>query len=111
MSVPGPLSFPAPAARRQALSAVALACGAALGVGGATAWGLPGPAANLAGTLRPGAPVGSARPGRPGRDRSITLLFAVVSVPWMDQRMRSHHPEWATRMRATSALIPWPRRR
>jgi steroid 5-alpha reductase family enzyme len=40
---------------------------------------------------------------------SITLLFVLVSVPWMDRRMLSRHPAWAARMR-TSALVPWPRR-
>jgi len=40
---------------------------------------------------------------------SITLLFVVVSIPWMDRRMLSRHPAWAGRM-ATSALVPWPRR-
>jgi steroid 5-alpha reductase family enzyme len=42
---------------------------------------------------------------------SITLLFALVSVPWMDRRMAARHPEWAGRLRTTSALIPWPRGR
>jgi steroid 5-alpha reductase family enzyme len=42
---------------------------------------------------------------------SITLLFAFVSVPWMDRRMLSRHPEWAGRMKATSAIVPWPPRR
>lgn len=41
---------------------------------------------------------------------SITLLFVLVSIPWMDRRMLSRHPGWAGRMRATSALVPWPRR-
>ena len=40
---------------------------------------------------------------------SITLLFALVSIPWMDRRMLSRHPAWAVRM-STSALVPWPRR-
>ena len=40
---------------------------------------------------------------------SITLLFALVSIPWMDRRMLSRHPAWAGRM-STSALVPWPRR-
>jgi steroid 5-alpha reductase family enzyme len=40
---------------------------------------------------------------------SITLLFALVSIPWMDRRMVSRHPGWAERMAATSALVPWPR--
>jgi steroid 5-alpha reductase family enzyme len=42
---------------------------------------------------------------------SITLLFVLVSVPWMDRRMLSRHPEWAEHLRSTSALFPWPRRR
>jgi len=42
---------------------------------------------------------------------SITLLFVLVSLPWMDRRMLSRHPEWAEGMRSTSALVPWPRRR
>ncbi len=41
----------------------------------------------------------------------ITLLFLLVSIPWMDRRMLSRHPDWAARMEATSALVPWPRRR
>jgi steroid 5-alpha reductase family enzyme len=41
---------------------------------------------------------------------SITLLFVLVSVPWMDRRMLSRHPSWAGHMRSTSALVPWPRR-
>ncbi|HVP60303.1 MAG TPA: DUF1295 domain-containing protein [Myxococcaceae bacterium] len=41
---------------------------------------------------------------------SMTLLFALVSIPWMDRRMLSRHPEWAAQMTATSALVPWPRR-
>ena len=40
---------------------------------------------------------------------SITLLFVLVSIPWMDRRMLSRHPAWAERM-ATSGLVPWPRR-
>lgn len=42
---------------------------------------------------------------------SITLLFVLVSVPWMDRRMRSRHPAWSEHLRATSALVPWPRAR
>ncbi len=42
---------------------------------------------------------------------SITLLFARVSIPWMDRRMLSRHPGWASRMENTPALVPWPRRR
>ena len=41
---------------------------------------------------------------------SITVLFVLISIPWMDRRMLSRHPGWAGRMRATSALVPWPRR-
>ncbi len=41
---------------------------------------------------------------------SITLLFLLVSVPWMDRRMRSGHPAYAARLRTTSALVPWPPR-
>jgi len=40
---------------------------------------------------------------------SITLLFLLVSIPWMDRRMLSRHPAWTARM-AISALVPWPRR-
>jgi steroid 5-alpha reductase family enzyme len=39
---------------------------------------------------------------------SITLLFVGVSIPWMDRRMLSRHPEWAARM-TTSAVVPWAR--
>jgi steroid 5-alpha reductase family enzyme len=42
---------------------------------------------------------------------SITLLFLLVSVPWMDRRMLARHPAWAGRMETTSAIVPWPRRR
>jgi steroid 5-alpha reductase family enzyme len=42
---------------------------------------------------------------------SITLLFLFVSVPWMDRRMLSRHPAWASHLRVTSALVLWPRRR
>ena len=40
---------------------------------------------------------------------SITALFVLVSVPWMDRRMLSRHPAWGERMRTTPALVPWPR--
>jgi len=40
---------------------------------------------------------------------SITLLFVLVSVPWMDRRMASRHPAWAEHMKKTPALLPWPR--
>ncbi len=42
---------------------------------------------------------------------SITLLFVLVSVPWMDRRMLSRHPGWAEYRRHTSGLVPWPRAR
>jgi steroid 5-alpha reductase family enzyme len=42
---------------------------------------------------------------------SITLLFAVVSIPWMDRRMRARHPEWTAQLQSISPLVPWPRRR
>ncbi|HEX9050400.1 MAG TPA: DUF1295 domain-containing protein [Anaeromyxobacter sp.] len=42
---------------------------------------------------------------------AITLLFVLVSVPWMDRRMASRHPAWAERLRSAPALVPWPRRR
>jgi steroid 5-alpha reductase family enzyme len=41
---------------------------------------------------------------------SITALFLLVSVPWMDRRMLARHPAWAERMRRVPALLPWPRR-
>jgi steroid 5-alpha reductase family enzyme len=41
---------------------------------------------------------------------AITLLFVLVSVPWMDRRMASRHPAWTERLRTTPALLPWPRR-
>jgi steroid 5-alpha reductase family enzyme len=41
---------------------------------------------------------------------SITLLFVLVSVPWMDRRMLARHPDWAERMARVPALLPWPRR-
>ncbi|HEY3585949.1 MAG TPA: DUF1295 domain-containing protein [Myxococcaceae bacterium] len=40
---------------------------------------------------------------------SVTLLFVLVSIPWMDRHMLSRHPGWAARM-AISAVVPWPRR-
>jgi steroid 5-alpha reductase family enzyme len=42
---------------------------------------------------------------------SITLLFLLVSIPWMDRRMLSRHPGWAEHLRSTSPLVPWPRPR
>ncbi len=41
---------------------------------------------------------------------AITLLFALVSVPWMDRRMAARHPAWRERLRTVPALLPWPRR-
>jgi steroid 5-alpha reductase family enzyme len=38
---------------------------------------------------------------------SITALFLFISGPWMDRRMLSRHPEFARRLEATSALVPW----
>ncbi len=40
---------------------------------------------------------------------SITLLFLLVSVPWMDRRMASGHPGWPEHARRTHALLPWRR--
>jgi len=37
---------------------------------------------------------------------AITLLFALVSVPWMDRRMASRHPAWAAHARRLPALLP-----
>lgn len=42
---------------------------------------------------------------------AITLLFVFVSVPWMDRHMLWRHPTFQERLRATPALLPWPRRR
>jgi steroid 5-alpha reductase family enzyme len=41
---------------------------------------------------------------------SITLLFVLVSVPWMDRRLLQRHPAWAEAMKTLPALLPWPRR-
>jgi steroid 5-alpha reductase family enzyme len=40
---------------------------------------------------------------------AITLLFLLVSVPWMDRRLLERHPAWRERMQAVPALFPWPR--
>jgi steroid 5-alpha reductase family enzyme len=40
---------------------------------------------------------------------SITLLFAFISVPWMDRRLLARHPAWARTMKSRPALLPWPR--
>jgi steroid 5-alpha reductase family enzyme len=42
---------------------------------------------------------------------SITLLFSLVSIPWMDRRMLANHPAWAERMRTLPALIPFTKLR
>ncbi len=42
---------------------------------------------------------------------AITLLFVLVSVPWMDRRMAARHPAFVERLRTTPALVPWPRPR
>lgn len=42
---------------------------------------------------------------------AITLLFVLVSVPWMERRMAARHPAWGDRRRAVPALVPWPRAR
>jgi steroid 5-alpha reductase family enzyme len=42
---------------------------------------------------------------------SITLLFVLVSIPWMDRRMLSRHPAWAEQMKNVPALLPWWSRR
>jgi steroid 5-alpha reductase family enzyme len=42
---------------------------------------------------------------------SITLLFALVSIPWMDRRMLANHPAWAERMRSLPGLIPFTKLR
>ena len=41
---------------------------------------------------------------------SITLLFVLVSVPWMDRRMLSRHPGWTEQMKNVPALLPSWRR-
>lgn len=42
---------------------------------------------------------------------AITLLFVLVSAPWMDRRMLARHPAFAERMASVSALVPRLRRR
>ena len=37
----------------------------------------------------------------------ITALFLGISVPMMDRRMLSHHPEYAAHMERRSAFVPW----
>jgi len=41
---------------------------------------------------------------------AISALFLFVSGPWMDRRMLEHHPGFAARLKATSALVPWVQR-
>ncbi|HEX7597603.1 MAG TPA: DUF1295 domain-containing protein, partial [Polyangia bacterium] len=41
---------------------------------------------------------------------SITLLFALISAPWMDRRLLSRHPTWAESMRGLPSLLPWFRK-
>jgi steroid 5-alpha reductase family enzyme len=42
---------------------------------------------------------------------AITILFVLISVPWMDRHMLARHAGWAEQMRKTPALIPWRQRR
>jgi steroid 5-alpha reductase family enzyme len=42
---------------------------------------------------------------------SITLLFALVSIPWMDRRMLTNHPAWAECMRSLPGLLPFTKLR
>jgi steroid 5-alpha reductase family enzyme len=42
---------------------------------------------------------------------AITVLFVLVSVPWMDRRMAARHPQWRARVGALPALLPLPGRR
>lgn len=42
---------------------------------------------------------------------AITLLFVLVSAPWMDRRMLARHPAFAERMASVPALVPRLRRR
>ncbi len=42
---------------------------------------------------------------------AITLLFVLVSAPWMDRHMLATHPAFAERMSRVPALVPWPGRR
>ena len=42
---------------------------------------------------------------------AITLLFVLVSVPLIDQRMLARRPSYEARMKRVSALVPWPPRR
>lgn len=42
---------------------------------------------------------------------SITILFAFISVPWMDRRMLTRHPDYQRRLERVSGLVLWPPRR
>jgi steroid 5-alpha reductase family enzyme len=42
---------------------------------------------------------------------AITGLFLGISVPMMDKRMLSRHPDYAEHMAIRSGFIPWPPRR
>jgi steroid 5-alpha reductase family enzyme len=42
---------------------------------------------------------------------AITLLFVRVSVPWMERRMATRHPQWRDRVPHRPALLPRPWRR
>jgi steroid 5-alpha reductase family enzyme len=42
---------------------------------------------------------------------AITLLFVLVSAPWMDRRMLAGHPAFAGRIATVPALFPWPGRK
>jgi steroid 5-alpha reductase family enzyme len=41
---------------------------------------------------------------------SITVMFRVVSIPMIDERMLARRPQFAVLMRTLPAVIPWPRR-
>ncbi len=42
---------------------------------------------------------------------AITGLFAFISIPMIERRMRSRRPGWPDHCRRVSALVPWPPRR
>ena len=41
---------------------------------------------------------------------SITVMFRLVSVPMIDERMLARRPQFAVLLRTLPAVIPWPRR-
>jgi steroid 5-alpha reductase family enzyme len=41
---------------------------------------------------------------------SITVMFRVVSIPMIDERMLGRRPQFAVLMQTLPAVIPWPRR-